>query len=401
VTPRVAFHAAFRFHTPILAPIRDALGARAGSLLTGERSDVCAFDPHVLVLAASTHLEYFRRHLPRTFIVNVHHGMIGKGGLRRLPARRSARSFDAVVVWSPLQVARYERSGARPAELWATGYPHLDALFRPTGAPPLPLPAGRPTVLYAPTWNLGLTSATMLGARLVECLRAQAPGVNVVVKPHPVIGDWRPRWMATWKRLADTLPGVHLVTDAHADIVPYLLASDVMVSDASSVIFEFLALDRPIVLVTNPRHRADPAWEPDDIVWRWRDVGHEVHDRDGLSAAVAEALAHPERHGDRRRAYAAELFGEFTDGRNHARIAERVLEAGARVLRGGHPPAPPVRWLPFVRRRARVWLGAQPVLRRALLGPLEAVRLALRGRRGSAPVVRSGPGPVSVHGRRD
>jgi hypothetical protein len=219
----------------------------------------------------------------------------------------------------------------------------------------------------------------MLGARLVEHLRARVPEVNIVIKPHPVIGDWRPRWMATWSRLAAAHPGVHLVADTHADIVPYLLAGDILVSDASSVIFEFLALDRPIVLVTNPRHRADPAWEPEDIVWRWRDVGREVHDVRELPAAVAEALAHPERRADRRRAYAAALFGDFTDGRNHARIAEHVLEAGARVVRGEHPAAPPVRWLPFLRRRLRVWLGAQPVVRRALLGPLEAARLTVRG----------------------
>ena len=34
--------------------------------------------------------------------------------------------------------------------------------------------------------------------------------------------------------------------------------ADVLVSDASSVIFEFLALDRPIVLVTNPLHTRRP-----------------------------------------------------------------------------------------------------------------------------------------------
>jgi hypothetical protein len=145
VTVRAVFHADFRFHAPILAPIRDALGDRAVSALTHDRRDARAFDPHVLVLAASTQLEYFRRHLPRAFIVNVHHGMIGKGGLRWLPTRASARSFDAAVVWNPLQTARYVRTGARPAEAWETGYSHLDRLFRPAAPPRLPLPPGRPS----------------------------------------------------------------------------------------------------------------------------------------------------------------------------------------------------------------------------------------------------------------
>ena len=129
-------------------------------------------------------------------------------------------------------------------------------------------------------------------ASSISCARRR-PSLNIIIKPHPVIGDWRPRWMAGWARLAAAHRGVHLVEDTHADVVPYLLASDVLLSDASSVVFEFLALDRPIVLVTNPRHRADPAWLDDDIVWRWRDLGHEIGDAGELPAAVAAALARP------------------------------------------------------------------------------------------------------------
>jgi hypothetical protein len=220
----------------------------------------------------------------------------------------------------------------------------------------------------------------MLGARLVELVRAHAPGVNVLIKPHPVIGDWRPRWMATWARLARDHPRVHLVSDAHADVMPYLLASDVLVSDASSVIFEFLALDRPVVLITNPLRAADPAFAPDDIVWRWRDLGHEVHAVSELPAAVADALAHPERHADRRHAYAKVLFGRFTDGCSHRRLAERILDAGARVVRGAHPVAPRPPRAALLWRELRTAPGATPWVRRLFQAPLERARLALRRR---------------------
>ena len=140
--------------------------------------------------------------------------------------------------------------------------------------------------------------------------------------------------MARWARLAARGQGVLLVDDTHADVVPYMLAADVLVSDASSVIFEFLALDRPIVLVTNPRHRADPAYAPGDIVWRWRDLGDEVHEASDLPRAVAAALSAPDRLAERRRECARLLFGPFTDGRNHTRVAEKIL-----ALEGA-PPAP-------------------------------------------------------------
>jgi hypothetical protein len=383
---RVAFFAAFRFHEAILGPVHDALRDGADALLSGDRRAVAAFRPHVVVMAASAHLEYFRHHLPGAFIVNVRHGLIGKTGLRRLPKRASARRFDAVCVGDELRRAHYERAGARPEAFWETGYPQLDALFRRAPAPTLPLDPAQPTVLYAPTWNLGLTSATMLGDHLVELVRAQVPGVNVIIKPHPVIADWRPRWMAGWARMAAAHPGVHLVQDTHADVVPYLLASDVLLSDASSVIFEFLALDRPVILVTNPRHTADPAWLPEDIVWQWRDLGHEIHHARELPAAVALALRDPGARRERRQAYARVLFGRFTDGRNAERIATLILDAGARVARGERAPAAPpprVSWLWHdLRTRLRQQVGA----RRLVFGLLEGVRLNVRAwRRGGAP----------------
>lgn len=384
---RVAFFAALRFHTPILAPVRDALGGRAETLLAGDRRAIVAFAPHVVVMAASPHLEYFRHHLPGAFIVNVRHGLIGKQGLRRLPKRASARRFDAVCIGDPLRKVHYERAGARPDTFWDTGYPQMDPLFRGDPPPALPLDPARPTLLYAPTWNLGLSSAAMLGERLVDLVRAQAPGLNVIIKPHPVIGDWRPRWMAGWVRLAAAHRGVHLVEDTHADVVPYLLASDVLLSDASSVIFEFLALDRPIVLVTNPRHRADPAWLDGDIVWRWRDLGHEIADPAELPGAVAAALGDPGARGERRRGYARTLFGSFTDGRNAARAAEHILDAGRRVERGEHGAAAALpatwRW-----HDVRTRLRHHAAMRRFAFGTFERLRLSVRSRGAGAPLPR-------------
>jgi hypothetical protein len=378
---RVAFFAAFPFHAPILASVQSALAGRASTLLDERRRAIVAFRPHVLVMASFPSLEYFRHRLPSTYIVNIRHGMIGKGGLGRLPRRPSARRFDAVAVGDQVRIDDYERSGARPGAFWETGYPHLDPLFRRAPAPRLPLDPSRPTLLYAPTWNLGLTSVEMVGDRLIDLVRAGAPGINVVIKPHPVIGDWRRRWMARFERMAATHPGVHLVADTHADVVPYLLASQVLLSDASSVIFEFLALDRPIILVSNPRRAADPAWKPDDIVWRWRDLAHEIDDPDELPAAVELALRDPDARRDRRAAYARRLFGGFTDGRNAERVAERILEAGERVAGGEHAPAAPPPWLASHWHDLRVWLRDRAPIRRLVFSPLEGVRLRVRARR--------------------
>lgn len=379
---RVAFFAHFPFHRPILEPILGALAGRAECRLSAARGEVVRFEPDVLVTATHAYLEYFRRHLPRTLIVNVRHGLVDKAIIARLPRRASARRFDFVCVGAEPRLAQYERGGATPRAYWHTGYPQLDPLFRRDPAPPLPLDPARATVLYAPTWNLGLTSAVMLGDRLVELIRRDAGPVNIIVKPHPVIREWRPDWIACWQRLAAAHSGVHLVEDSQADVTPYMLAADLLVSDASSVVFTFLALDRPIVLVTNPRHRADPAYDAADVIWRWRDVGHEVRAAEQLPPAVAEALRAPDTHAGRRRECARMLFGPFTDGCNHARVADKILEAGTLARDGslaietsaGRAPA-----LAGFAHELRTALWASRGLRRALLCRIEALRLWTRG----------------------
>jgi CDP-Glycerol:Poly(glycerophosphate) glycerophosphotransferase len=165
--------------------------------------------------------------------------------------------------------------------------------------------------------------------------------------------------------------------------MPYMLAADALISDASSVIFEFLALDRPIVLVTNPRHAADPAYEPNDIIWRWRDVGEDLFDVDRLPGAVAAALRAPDARAERRRQCARILFGSFTDGRNHVRVAERILALGAATAPGevtapggqmGAGGGAAELWHDV---RTRLWSSTP--LRRLVLGPLEQLRLRARG----------------------
>ena len=80
---RVAFFAHLPFHGPILAPVHDAVGARAECLFTSDRGRVTAFAPDVLVMASHAELEYFRTHLPHAHAVNVRHGMIGKSRKRK------------------------------------------------------------------------------------------------------------------------------------------------------------------------------------------------------------------------------------------------------------------------------------------------------------------------------
>ena len=113
----------------------------------------------------------------------------------------------------------------------------------------LGLPDDRPTVLYAPTWSPA-SSLNRFGVEIVARLREQP--VNVIVKLHDRSRDPRPLYSGgvDWiGRLRPLLAPGSAVLATSADICPYLVAADVMVTDHSSAGFEYLLLDRPLGIV--------------------------------------------------------------------------------------------------------------------------------------------------------
>ena len=319
---RVALYMQQRYHYNILRPAFDALRGRHLTLMASEVHQLIEFAPDVVVLA-DTHAALLRARLPDAVFVWVRHGLISKN-----TTRYGARTADYACMTSAAGRDWYTGHGIRPRRgWWITGFLQMDPLFRDD---PLPLPfelaAGTQCVLYAPTWTAGLSSAAMLGKRAVELIRGERGDVSIIIKPHPVSFHQQRDWLEVWRRLAAAGPRVHLVDDAAADVMPYLKAADVLVSDASSVVFQYLAVDRPIVQINNPERHASPHYDPRGFEWLWRDVGQQIDHVEDLPAAVARALDDPSLGAERRAHYRRELFGALTDGRAAERLADKIDE---------------------------------------------------------------------------
>jgi CDP-glycerol glycerophosphotransferase (TagB/SpsB family) len=165
----------------------------------------------------------------------------------------------------------------------------------------------RPTILYAPTWSPA-SSLNAMGEALLDGL-SRLP-VNVIVKLHDRSRDLRPRYSGgvDWAaRLGPRLaPGRCVLAPGH-DISPYLVASDLMLTDHSSAGFEYLLCDRPIVRIHRPQlielaniHR--------DYVALLASGAESADTVEQALRAVERGLAEPASRGAARRAVAADLF---------------------------------------------------------------------------------------------
>lgn len=220
----------------------------------------------------------------------------------------------------------------------ATGFAKLDELINPTGESRVSLETmelrpDRKTILYAPTFF----------PSSVECLPddfpAQLPSLNLIVKPH-FFSLTRPRYArqrekyARWARYDN----VHLVPESALSILPFMAIADLLVSEASSTIFEFAALDRPVVWCDFYRLR----WSyrgpfryrlrkrMDANINRFADIAAHASSPRHLVEQIQLELENPMRLSASRQRYVRELVGEV-DGKASLRIAD--------YLERSHSPA--------------------------------------------------------------
>jgi hypothetical protein len=248
--------------------------------------------------------------------VNFFHGVAGKYDLDSpvgLPM--GFEYYSRVAFINRDRMTRYLSAGVvTPEQAVLVGYPKLDTLAsggydaselrRSMG-----LPAGRPTALYAPTYSEA-SSLHLAGESIVRTLAAD--GFNVIVKLHdrsldtdPRYNagiDWRSRFTALARELA---PCVHFAEVADAS--PLLAAADLMVTDHSSIGFEYLVLDRPVIVYDAPDLARVARINPEKIALL-RSAAVVAGNTAELSRSAREALANRAAQSTVRRRVAGDLF---------------------------------------------------------------------------------------------
>ena len=264
--------------------------------------------------------------------VHMFHGVAGKYGLDA-PVRIApvVASFDRLLFPNRDRLLRYAAAGLVDRDeprAALIGYPKVDCLVdgslnRTAIQDELGLDRTRPTVLYAPTWSPH-SSLNGMGDAIVDALSRL--DVNVLVKLHDRSYDgsergsggidWRAR-MAAWQRK----PSVHLATGP--DVSPSLFVADALVTDHSSVGFEFMLLDRPLVVIDCPELIRRARISADKVALL-RSAAEVVARADAVGPAVRRALSRPHERSERRTAVAHDLF--YRPGGATARAADCIYE---------------------------------------------------------------------------
>jgi CDP-glycerol glycerophosphotransferase (TagB/SpsB family) len=270
----------------------------------------------------------------RTTRIHLFHGVAGKYGLDA-PLRIApvVRSFDRVMFANGDRLRKYVEAGLVEPEgprAQLIGFPKADCLVdgtldRRQIQNALGLDPSLPTVLYAPTWSPH-SSLNSIGAELLPALAGL--DVNVIVKLHDRSFDERSRTTSSidWRHQLDTLCRSWRLHGARdGDISRYLYVSDVLVTDHSSAGFEFMLLDRPVVVIDCPPLLKHARVAPDKVQLL-RDAAIVVKSESAtIAQAVRRALADPSAAGAERRAVAARMF--YRPGTATARAVQCIYDA--------------------------------------------------------------------------
>ncbi|MGW3863362.1 bifunctional glycosyltransferase/CDP-glycerol:glycerophosphate glycerophosphotransferase [Streptomyces sp. NPDC005047] len=255
---------------------------------------------------------------------------------------KEVRNWDMLVSPNSFSTPILQRAFGFPGEMVESGYPRNDIL-RLSGTEErereirrrIGLPEGKRVVMYAPTWRDDQYYAPgkyKLDFRIdLADARARLGDDHVLlVRRHP--------------NVVDPVPGagdgfVFDVSD-YPDMAELSLITDIMITDYSSLMFDYVNTGRPILFFTYDLDHYRDTLRGFYFDFASSAPGPLLHTSEALVTAVERIDRIEEAYADRYRWFQRE-FCDLDDGYASARLADRMLVAGG-DLDPGQAQAPAV-----------------------------------------------------------
>ncbi len=212
-------------------------------------------------------------------VVNIGHGTISKG-YYYLTGGLSRRENLADLMCVPGNIHKEYLSQCVYKPIQITGMPKLDVLCnneinKSEYLKKFYLNPDNRTILFAPTFNQELSILPHVKTHLRDFINKK---FNIIIKLHGATGiDVK----ETYKLFAELADNAHY--SEKEDISLLFLISDILISDVSSVIYEFSVLNKPILLFDSPLMKTFVNYNPDDIEYKYRNIGITFNDIEKLN----------------------------------------------------------------------------------------------------------------------
>jgi CDP-glycerol glycerophosphotransferase (TagB/SpsB family)/tetratricopeptide (TPR) repeat protein len=327
---KAGFYYSLPFQLRVLDPIAHEFDR---FIITDKFRELDEESPDVIFTADAAQMPELRRICDKhgTVLVGLRHGVANK----YIPVEPEYRLAD-YVCGSEWDERDFHAGGVAPLKGFIlTGNPWIDGVFR---VPQRALCKENPTILFAPTYNPEVSAAVFMKRDLVPLIRSVYPESKIIIKPHPAILDNDHPYVAQHRALfQELLEGweqdslgddkVVFVRDSKAPISDFYSETDILISDGSSLIFEFMALNRPILLYTSGQKISiwQNIYDPHAVSNSKRGVGTEFRTKEEFVETLRNAFTlHETVQSGFQQRYSEEMFGTWRDGRSYKRAAEEV-----------------------------------------------------------------------------
>ena len=222
-------------------------------------------------------------------------------------------AYDKLLVAGPLAERRMRQAGLplRDEQVVYVGRPQTELLLDRVTAPAKALH----TIFYAPTWEgfveeANYASINEFGLQMLQAL-ASRPDFQVVFKPHPFTGSCNPDGTGAYlKQMQEfALKSGIKVIDAKVPIFECMKESDLLITDISSVLNDYLYTLKPMIL-TNPRNESHESLRenyPSSAATYILDDGADA-------AAMLDAIIGNDHMFEQRKAVCIDSLGDLPDG---------------------------------------------------------------------------------------
>ncbi len=207
-------------------------------------------------------------------------------------------SYDIIFTPSPFVEEMQKPVARSDAEFLPAGLPALDSIVEKAAAR-VSRSKARPLMLYAPSWSSDCEQISadidiidaIVGQDLCDC----------IIRPHPNLMDEKKGVPGLKQALMEAPlrnPRVHLHTGSGTSVYDVIADADILMSDISSVLYEFLSLDRPIIL--NIKSTVAEFYGAEEIIAQTRQACTEISQNRDLLSALEECIREPGKRSDER-----------------------------------------------------------------------------------------------------